>query len=93
MKTKSAEALADKIKDASNTNTIFDTRKYVLYDDAVNALNEHAEQFKPKWVDKDLLRAAFEAGADHQMKPFTTDLCGVDCPDFETWFTPITQRK
>ena len=29
-----------KVKDASNTNTIFDTRKYLLYDDVIKALNE-----------------------------------------------------
>ena len=29
-----------KVKDASNTNTIFDTRKYLLYDDVVEILNK-----------------------------------------------------
>lgn len=29
-----------KIKDASNTNTIFDTRKYLLYEDVIEILNQ-----------------------------------------------------
>lgn len=32
--------LVFKVKDASNTNTIFDTRKYLLYDDVIEILNE-----------------------------------------------------
>jgi len=34
---------------------------------------------------KGLIDKAFEAGAKNRMKPFTTDLCGVHCPDLETW--------
>ena len=34
---------------------------------------------------KKLLGDTFEAGANNKIKPFTTDLCGVDCPDKEEY--------
>lgn len=38
---------------------------------------------KDKLIEK--LKEAFDAGRNHQMKPFTTDLCDVYCPSFEQW--------
>lgn len=40
----------------------------------------------------DLLRMAFEAGGDHRIKPFTTDLIDKECPDFEGWIKSINSH-
>lgn len=93
MKEKTAEGiLKGKIKDASNTNTIFDTRKYVLYDDALSAMHEYAAQSAPKWVE---LYEAFAAGYHHASDCVCgeCDFClirkdsnSLPEPDFETWY-------
>jgi vacuolar-type H+-ATPase subunit E/Vma4 len=49
------ELIKDKVKNCTNTNTIFDTRDYVLKSDAIQAMEQYSSQDRWVKVDKDKL--------------------------------------